>query len=178
MDNATPADSANAYAATPPWAFGAEMLSLPLPCPDCGRETCDLRHYTTHDVTFFVVGVRRQDVVSTACPACARWHLVRHLLTQLVRANLLWPVLTLVPNLVSLLATFRKGHTQAVREACRHELAEARLAASRGYHWVPPSTPVVRRPRSAGPEASARKASPPIVAGTLLPQHVVPARSA
>jgi hypothetical protein len=111
-----------------PWAAADEDARLPLGCPVCGRATGSLKQYTVVNFTCLLVSFAWQAVTYTACPRCMRRRLAWHALIQLLPANLLWPVVTLVPDLIYVLLSCRRGHSPSIRDLFWRELVEVRVA--------------------------------------------------
>jgi hypothetical protein len=60
----------------------------------------------------FCLKVETEPIV--ACPGCMRWYITKFLLCNLITANVLWPVVSLLPSLYFLAMTFRKGHSSGL----------------------------------------------------------------
>jgi hypothetical protein len=99
---------------------------FPLPCPECNRPTGSLKLYHVLRVVFLLFAFRLESKKHVACPGCMRRILIVESLIWLLPANVLWPFCVLIPNVVHFVMSFRKGHSENVREAFWRELIEVK----------------------------------------------------
>ncbi len=89
-----------------------------LSCPVCGQQTDSLKEYRyVRWCVFLLAGAIYQAATFSACPRCMRGLLGRSLLINALPANVVWLVGLLPWGLILLSATYRQGHSRAVRQA-------------------------------------------------------------
>jgi hypothetical protein len=85
-------------------------------CGYCGKETGSLKDFELPAVLFvpfpYCPYISAETEPISACPACMRWYITKFLLCNIVTANVLWPVVSLLPSLYLFARTMRKGHSR------------------------------------------------------------------
>jgi hypothetical protein len=86
-------------------------------CHYCDKATCSLKQFELPTVLcLFPLDnpyISFETEPLKACPGCMRWYIAKFLLCNIVTANFLWPLLSLLPSLYFLAMTIPKGHSTA-----------------------------------------------------------------
>ena len=90
-------------------------------CNYCGKATCSLKSFELPAALclfpLYIPSISIETEPITACSGCMRWYIAKFLLCNIVTANILWPLLSLLPSLYLFAMTIPKGHSTC--EFCR-----------------------------------------------------------
>jgi len=88
-------------------------------CHYCGKPTRSLKDFEVPTVLFllplYIPSISLETEPISACQGCMRWYIAKFMLCNIVTANLLWPLFSLLPSLYLFAMTIPKGHSTGAR---------------------------------------------------------------
>ena len=92
--------------------------TVPLECPECGRQSDSIKQYTLpYKWIFLGVVLYHQDIEYTCCPECMRKHIfMRGFTYHILTTHVMWPFFIFPWSMIQLLRSFTKGHSKAIQE--------------------------------------------------------------
>jgi hypothetical protein len=88
-------------------------------CHYCGKTTRSLKDFELPTVLFllplYIPSISLETEPISACQGCMRWYIAKFMLCNIVTANLLWPLFSLLPSLFLFAMTIPKGHSTGAR---------------------------------------------------------------
>jgi hypothetical protein len=88
-------------------------------CPECGRPSDSVKCYRMGVIVFLVLAWFSSTKNEFGCPRCIRGKIAGFCLTNLLTANVIWPLLILPWSIILLLCSLSRGHSREVRKSLR-----------------------------------------------------------